>query len=329
MGTAKKPVHGISEIILGAEKYGETVEIPWGELRQGPWIGCAFAQTNLLRTAWMLKQGYFYRPGRNQLIKIPIQPLKKLAKLGPDRRDIADGFTVSTRRTRYPALIGHSADHIRTIEIAPNRWLAPRTTPAAGRPERDVGLLWPRAGTVMIAERSRLNTQRALAVRLPERGLSNVWWPVSLHKKDERAEKVLALWLNSTLGILTLVAHRVPTEGAWVQFKKPTIENLPILDVLSLSESQLTSLAGAYEKLASEELDAPGVRVFCFLARRIPPQGPPPLRRAERRTRLGRMDRICQHLPSSASAIPFGTRGSQVQILPLRPISPYISRSFA
>ena len=107
----------------------------------------------------------------------------------------------------------------------------------------------------MIAERSRLNTQRALAVRLPERGLSNVWWPVSLHKKDERAEKVLALWLNSTLGILTLVAHRVPTEGAWVQFKKPTIENLPILDVLSLSESQLTSLAGAYEKLASEELN--------------------------------------------------------------------------
>jgi hypothetical protein len=51
----------------------------------------------------MLKQGYFYRPGRNELIKIPIQLLKKLAKLGPDRRDIADGFTVSTRRTRYPA----------------------------------------------------------------------------------------------------------------------------------------------------------------------------------------------------------------------------------
>jgi hypothetical protein len=255
IGTPIKPIHGISEIILGSEKYGETLEIPWGDVRQGPWIGCAFAQTNLFRTAWMLKQGYFYRPGQNQLSKVPIQPLSKIAKLGPDRRDIADGFTVSTKRTRYPALIGHSADHIRTIEIAPNRWLAPRTTPAAGRPERDVGLLWPRAGTVMIAERSRLNTQRALAVRLPERGLSNVWWPVSLHKKDERAEKVLALWLNSTLGILAFIAHRVPTEGAWVQFKKPTIENLPVLDVLSLSESQLTRLAGAYEKLAREQLN--------------------------------------------------------------------------
>jgi hypothetical protein len=255
IGTVQKPIHGLSEIIVGTDKYGEMLEIPWGELRQGPWIGCAFAQTNLLRTVWMLKQGYLYRPGRNRLIKIPIRLLKDIARLGPDRRDIADGFTVSNRRTRYPALIGHSADHIRTIEIVPNKWLAPRTIPAAGRPARDVGLLWPRAGTVMIAERSRLNTQRALAVRLPERGLSNVWWPVRLIEEDERAEKVMALWRNSTLGILTLVAHRVPTEGAWVQFKKPTIENLPILDVLALTEIQLIHLAGAYERLASGELN--------------------------------------------------------------------------
>ncbi|TIM80296.1 MAG: hypothetical protein E5Y41_00150 [Mesorhizobium sp.] len=106
----------------------------------------------------------------------------------------------------------------------------------------------------MIAERSRLNTQRALAVRLPERGLSNVWWPVRLHSEDERAEKVIAMWLNSTLGLLTLIAHRVPTEGSWVQFKKPTIENLPILDVRALSERQLAQLAGSYEKLASMDL---------------------------------------------------------------------------
>ncbi|MER9559380.1 hypothetical protein [Mesorhizobium sp. M0323] len=254
VGTSEKPVHGLSEIIIGAEKYGETLEIPWGDVRRGPWIGCSFAQTNLVRTAWMLRQSHFYRPGRNEAIEVPIQALKEIASLGPDRRDIADGFTVSNSHTPFPALIGHSGELIRTIETRPNKWLAPRTSPAKGRPARDTGLLWPRAGTVMIAERSRLNTQRALAVRLPERGLSNVWWPVRLHNEDERAEKVIAMWLNSTLGILTLVAHRVPTEGSWVQFKKPTIENLPILDVRSLSERQLTQLAGSYETLASMDL---------------------------------------------------------------------------
>ena len=65
----------------------------------------------------------------------------------------------------------------------------------------------------------------------------------------------MALWLNSTLGILSLAAHRVPTEGAWVQFKKPTIENLPILDVLALTETQLKRLAGAYDNIASSELN--------------------------------------------------------------------------
>jgi hypothetical protein len=256
VGAIEKPIHGISEIVVGSDKYGEMLEIPWEDVRVGPWIGCAFAQTNLLRTAWLLKRGRFYQSGRNDTFALPVQNLKEIGTLGPDRRDIADGFTVSRSRTSYPALMGHRADHITTIEVEPNSWLSPRSTPANGRPARDVGLLWPRAGTVMIAERSRLNTQRTLAVRLPERGLSNVWWPLQLRHEDERAEKVIALWLNSTLGILILVAHRVPTEGAWVQFKKPTLENLPILDVRSLSEAQMNQLSSAYREVARIGLGA-------------------------------------------------------------------------
>jgi hypothetical protein len=255
LGAAAQPRHDISEIIVGTRKYGESIEIPWGEVKTGPWLGCTFAQTNLIRTAWMLRQGRLYIPGRNQTIAIPVQRLGELGDLGPDRRDIADGFTVSTGRPRYPALIGHRAELIRTIAIMPNRYLSPRTAAAAGRPRRDVGLLWPRAGRVMIAERSRLNTQRCLAVRLPEPGLSNVWWPLRLKKEDEQAEKVIALWLNSTLGLLMSIAHRIPTEGAWVQFKKPTIEALPVLDVSALSRDQVRQLAGAYDTIATNEFD--------------------------------------------------------------------------
>jgi autotransporter passenger strand-loop-strand repeat protein len=187
LGATTRPRHDISEIVVGTRKYGESIEIPWGEVRAGPWLGCTFAQTNLVRTAWMLRQGRLYIPGRNRTIAIPVQQLGKLGNLGPDRRDIAVGFTVSTGHTPYPALMGHRAELIRTIAVTPNRYLSPRTTAAAGRPRRDVGLLWPRAGRVMIAERSRLNTQRCLAVRLVEPGLSNVWWPLRLKKEDEAA----------------------------------------------------------------------------------------------------------------------------------------------
>jgi hypothetical protein len=255
IGSADKPVHSVSEVVVGAEKYGETLEIPWDDVRDAPWIGGAFAQTNLVRMAWSIRQGRLYVPGENRAGKVPICALQDLGSLGPDRRDIADGFTVSRSRTRYPALMGNRTEHIRTLGISPNKHLSPRTERAEGRPARDIGLLWPRAGRVMIAERSRLNTQRALAVRVPEPSLANVWWPLRLRHDNEQAEKALVLWFASTLGLVTMIAHRVPTEGAWVQFKKPTIERLPVLNVGALSEPQLAQLAACYDTVALEELD--------------------------------------------------------------------------
>lgn len=248
--------NGITEIAIGNRKFGESVEIPWSEVRGGPWLGCAFAQTNLLRTAWYLRQGQFYRPGRRQTISLPVQGLGNIAIFGPDRRDIADGFTLSESRTSYPAFWGHKADKVRTIEARPNKWLLPRVTKAKGRPERDAGLLWGRAGELMIAERSWLATQRTLAVRLPKPALSNVWWPVRLLDDDERTGKILALWLNSTLGLLTSIAHRVPTRGAWIQFKKPTLKELPVLKISALSDTQKKQIVSAYDSLASEDIGA-------------------------------------------------------------------------
>jgi hypothetical protein len=76
---------------------------------------------------------------------------------------------------------------------------------------------------------------------------------VRLKKEDQSAEKAIALWLNSTLGLLISIAHRIPTEGAWVQFKKPTIENPPILDVASMPKVQIRHLAGIYDSIAAIE----------------------------------------------------------------------------
>lgn len=251
----KKAPHGVSEILVGTEKYGETVEIGWDELRVGPWLGSAFAQTNLVRTAWFLRSGQLYSAGENKFRDIPICYLKQLGSLGPDRRDIADGFTVSGSRTSYPALMGNRTGHIKTLAVSPNKHLSPRAKPAKGRPTRDIGLLWPKSGRVMIAERSWLNTQRALAIRLSQPSLANVWWPLRLRNDNELAEKALVLWLASTPGLLCMIAHRVPTRGAWVQFKKPTLEQMPVLDIGALPSKQLAQLAASFDTLAFDELD--------------------------------------------------------------------------
>lgn len=254
IGAPRVMHHGISEVAIGNVKFGEVVEIPWEDIRRGAWLGGAFAQTNLIRTAWFLRQGHLYRAGHSQAIPLSMQRLGDIGTVGPDRRDIADGFTISESRTN-PALWGHKAGDRRTIGSSPNKGLLPRVTAAAGRPSRDITLLWGRAGRIIIAERSRLNTQRMLAGRLSERVLSNVWWPVRINGDDEDIEKVLALWLNSTLGLLTMIAHRVPTQGAWVQFKKPTIEDLPVLNAESLTPAQRSQLVSVYDAVATSELD--------------------------------------------------------------------------
>lgn len=110
----------------------------------------------------------------------------------------------------------------------------------------------------MVAERLRLNTARVVSVRCRHKVLSNTWWPVAVAKRDgvsaEDIEQILALWLNSTLGVILLLATRVETEGPWIKLKKPLLEALAVLNPVALAAGQRRRLTRAYEELADREL---------------------------------------------------------------------------
>jgi hypothetical protein len=107
---------GALEITLGDTKFGEAIAMPWVQLRERSWIGpCAFAQVELLRVTQKLIKGNFILPGSSDAKMNPLCPLGQLGTLGPDRRDIHDGFSVSGRRTAYPAFWGHDASSMMTL----------------------------------------------------------------------------------------------------------------------------------------------------------------------------------------------------------------------
>ena len=249
LGTSIKPDYGVCELKVGSHKYGEMLSIPRKETDDS-WRGCVFAQTDLVRAAWHLRHGNVIVPGAKKSSAVRVVSMGSLADLGPDRRDIHDGFIEGDSPSPYPAFWGHDADKVLTLEVSPNKWLAPRAKAAKGRHLRDVSLLWPKAGRLLIAERMWLVTQRLVAVSLPDYVLSNVWWPVRLKSDDRRKEKVLALWLNSTLGLILMFAGRVPTRGPWVQFKKPLLAEMLILDVDSLPKKTLEDLANAFDAVS-------------------------------------------------------------------------------
>ena len=83
--------------------------------------------------------------------------------------------------------------------------------------------------------------------------LSNVWWPVRV--EDVAVEKALAIWLNSTLGLLTILAQRTSTRAGWVATKKADLEELPVLDPRRLAPAQLQSLSDLFDRLAEAEFE--------------------------------------------------------------------------
>jgi hypothetical protein len=206
---------------------------------------------NLLRVAYNLIRGKLYLPGHGQVGDIALCPLNTFATLGPDRRDIHDGFNLSTQITPFPAFWGHDAQEVSCIAQTPNAYLSPLPEAKEGRNLRRVEDLWPLAGKILMAERMWLKTQSLVALRASERVLSNMWWPVSLKEKSntENFEKALTLWLNSTWGLILLLANRQETRGAWVDFKKPVLSEAPVIDLRTLSADAFEILARTYDEV--------------------------------------------------------------------------------
>ncbi len=238
---------GAKLLKVGEQCVGEAISVDWQNLKSlNSWmLPCAFAQSDLLRTAYQLRNKRVWIPGTSTTTDIPMCSLREIATLGPDRRDIHDGFELSDVATAFPAFWGHNSESVTSIHQLPNRWLSPLSEARGGRPLRKLEHLWPKAGQLLLAERVRLNTQRLLAVQCSTSVLSNVWWPVRLLDSVADCADILAMWLNSTYGFINMVAQREETEGAWIDFKKPSLEELLVLDPRELSTRQMRKLNAA------------------------------------------------------------------------------------
>jgi hypothetical protein len=247
---------GALEIYLGKEKFGEAMSCAWKDFQPDWMLPATFAQSDLIRMSHFLLKGYLWLPGYGIKGQIPLCPLEALATLGPDGRDIHDGFDVTDKTTLYPALWGHKSEETRTIGLEPNKFLAPLSAAKKGRPLRKITDLWPKSSRLLIGARVWIHTNSSISVYISQPVLSNVWWPIALHGElsTPHHEKILALWFNSTLGFLSILVNRQETRGAWIQFKKPVLGALPVLDIRALSNEQKEKLVAAYDKVCQLEL---------------------------------------------------------------------------
>ncbi len=151
-GSSLDAQSGSDELRTPALKYGEMIRVPATDIRKGKWNeGAAFAQTELCRTAHYLWQGKVFRPGVGVIGNVPLTRLKAIADIGPDRRDIHDGFKPTDQDTEYPAIWGHDTTSVQCMAQQPNKHLMALAHAKANRNLRDAHLLWTRSGRLLIA----------------------------------------------------------------------------------------------------------------------------------------------------------------------------------
>lgn len=250
---AKFEESGSALLSVDGQHMGELLSMPEARLNGGKWSGVQFARADLARSAVrLLNDGKLWVPGSDSVL-VALSPLGELGEIGPDVRDVHDGFDRTDTVTPYPMVENNDTQVRTTLSTTPNKYLSPLVEPRPGRRLKPLNLLWPKAAHLMLAERLRLNTARIVAMRCDRPVLSNVFWPIKTESEDQ--DKALAVWLNSSPGILSILARRTTTMGAWVKFKKADLARLPVLDVRQLTPGQSTALSTLFDDLADASFE--------------------------------------------------------------------------
>ena len=247
---------------------GEVVSVPERKVLDGQWRGVQFARADLTRSAMrLLDDGIVWIPGKQTIAKVPLCRVSEIGEIGPDIRDVRDGFALTDATTAYAMVKNHDTGTRRSIATIPDQHLSPLSEPLPGRRLKPLELLWPRAGKLLIGARFRLNTVRVIGMRSERDALGSMWWPVRVD--NDLFEKAFAVWLNSSVGLLPLLGTRNTTMGAWAQIKKADLKDMPVLDVRAISNEQLQALADLFDDLADEEFEPLPRMAECAARRRL------------------------------------------------------------
>ena len=259
---AKLEGTGTALLEVDGRHVGEVLSITESKLLGRKWSGVQFARADLTRSALrLIGDGEVWVPGEVATAKIPLCQISDLGQIGPDVRDVRDGFEPTDAVTAYPMVEGHETEQRKFMVTEPDKFLAPLVKPRPGRRLKPLEQLWNKAGRLLVAERLRLNTARIVAMCSDTPVLSNVWWPIKT--SNLVLDKPFAAWMNSTMGVLTLLAIRNTTQGSWIKLRKADLEAMPVLDLRAVSPDQLQALSELFDTLAEAEFERLPAMAHC------------------------------------------------------------------
>ena len=259
---AKLEGTGTALLEVDGQHLGEVLSMPELMIKGRQWSGIQFARADLTRSALrLLHNSEVWVPSEEKSVNIPLCRLDVLGKIGPDVRRLSDGFDRTSSISAYPVVEGHDTEQRKSLKCSIDGYLSPLTKPRGGQRTGYGEHLWRQSSRLLIGARFRLNTVRVVAMRLETNVLASMWWPIRV--EGPAMERAIAVWLNSSLGLLTLLMIRNTTQGSWVQLKKADLEKLPVLDLRRLPSSQLDALSDLFDDIAGLEFERLPAMAHC------------------------------------------------------------------
>ena len=221
--------------------WGRETTTTAARMRRGDWSAALFYDEILVEALDEL----------NALVGTRLRPLGEMAHVGPGGQRCREAFSAKQRNQQngYALLWRHETERQRTIATTPDRRVRPRAKKVRYVEEK----LWPRASKLLVGNKLRMNLTRTTAVWTGEPTLGSAWCPVKASGADAEAQqKAWAAWLNSTPGILGLLARRTKNL-TYSAFPLANLRAVPCPDPETVDTDPLVD---AFERLKEDELKA-------------------------------------------------------------------------
>jgi type I restriction-modification system DNA methylase subunit len=192
-------------------------------------------------------------------ISVPMIRLGEIATIGIDRHQFHDSFqrVYGNPPESYPAVYGGEEERRLHMLVEPNAKIIVREIRTKkgeiSRPGQR--LFRDFSSTLLVPDRIRVDTAHIVAICTTEPVLSNIFYALRLKNSNDASRlKAICLWLNTTWGILSMLANRSETEGAWISLKMTHWRLQPVLNVMELDEQKIRRLAAVFDKYCRKDM---------------------------------------------------------------------------
>ncbi len=222
--------------------------------------GCAgIVEPDLVACGLAVTEGRLCLPQLGTIADIPVARLGELGERGPYHLDIrgrpprgpfdvvALGRDEDWRTATYPMLWAHDADKERRFFVEPDT--QGRVRPGLSDKARRI---WDSAAQLHFNSDFQLNSQPLAACLTPARSIGGRAWP-AFRLSDPRWEKLMVLWANSTLGLLSFWWTGTRQQQGRANLTIARLPELPVLDPRSLDDQQLETAAEIFDWLSERD----------------------------------------------------------------------------